>query len=123
MTLNKLIEYIADFTAAGTVGSNYDYIELSLSRVFAFRCLIEEAIDKIFIHRYYQEFIQQVIKIPQIEKIKAFLEFCRSFQCHKTHPHPPIRGPCALSYDFYLKGGAYLRNSYFLFGTPSQFRV
>jgi len=34
-----------------------------------------------------------------------------------------IRGPCALSYDFYLKGGGWLQNSHFLFGTPSQFKI
>ncbi|MCL0038564.1 hypothetical protein M1N10_06100, partial [Thermodesulfovibrionales bacterium] len=54
------------------------------------------------------------------ERIKRFIEFAVRFSCLKIKPY--IRGPCALSYDFYIEGGGYFLNSHFLFGTASQFR-
>jgi hypothetical protein len=125
MTLEVLQKYISDFTATGPVGTDYDNIELTFSRIFVFQSLIKGAISKILVNQYYKKVIghwqRQKVVDNNNELIKAFLEFCTEFECHITNP--PIRGPCALSYDFYLKGGAYVRNSRFLFGTPSQFRV
>jgi hypothetical protein len=126
MTLETLIKYIADFTATGPVGTDYEYVELTFSRIFAFQYLIKGSINKILVNQYYKEVTgrwqrQKVSDNNEYELIKAFLQFCTDFECHITNP--PIRGPCALSYDFYLKGGAHVFNSRFLFGTPSQFRI
>lgn len=123
MALEVLQKYISDFTATGPVGTDYDYIELTFSRIFVFQSLIKDAINKILVNQYYKEVTdhwQRQKVVDNNELIKAFLEFCPEFECHITNT--PIRGPCALSYDFYLKGGAYVRNSRFLFGTPSQYR-
>ena len=123
--LDILIKYIADFTATGPVGTDYDYIELTHTRIFIFQSLIKKAINKILMSQHYKEISdrwqrQQLFDNNEHELIKAFLEFCLEFECHKTNP--PIRGPCALAYDFYLNGGAHVHNSHFLFGTPSQHR-
>lgn len=123
--LQALCDYIIEFTATGPVGTDYECIEISPSGILSLEPLIEEAIDKIITSQYYQTVRQQWQKSfdsnSETIGIKSFLEFCSQFECFKTHP--PIRGPTALSYDFYITAGAYKRNSYFLFGTPSQFRV
>ena len=54
------------------------------------------------------------------QRIKIFIEFAENFDCTKSDK--PIRGSCALGYDFYLTHGSYYDNAQFLFGTPSQFR-
>jgi hypothetical protein len=126
MTLQVLRDYIIEFTATGPVGTDYECIEISPSSILALEPLIEEAINKIMMSQYYQQVSQQWQKTFAFTcgnksiAIKGFLEFCSQFECFKTHP--PIRGSTALSYDFYVTNGAYARNSYFLFGTPSQFR-
>ena len=117
MTLDLLLDYLDGFTTKDQ--DQYD-VELSLSRIFAFQHLIKEAIAKILAHGYYPETTSQWQSPCQNQQIKAFLHFALEFSCHKLYY--PIRGPCALSVDFYLTGGSYLLNSYFLFGTPSQFR-
>jgi hypothetical protein len=123
MSQDVLLDYVHDFTATGSPGTDYDYIELSPSRIYAFKIFIEKAIEKLLINQYYKEVTDQWQETFENDNqwIKAFLQFCPQFQCQKTQP--PIRGSCALSYDFYLNGGAYRRNSHFLFGTPSQFRL
>jgi hypothetical protein len=126
MTLQVLRDYIIEFTATGPVGTDYEYIELSPSSILSLEPLIEKAINKIMMSQYYQKVRQQWQKTFDSDSereticIKGFLEFCSEFECLKTLP--TIRGPTALSYDFYITCGAYARNSYFLFGTPSQFR-
>jgi len=122
--LQVLCHYITEFTATGPVGTDYECIEISPSGILYLEPLIEEAINKIITSQYYQTVKQQWQKAFGGDSknigIKGFLEFCSQFECFKTNP--PIRGPTALSYDFYITCGAYARNSYFLFGTPSQFR-
>jgi hypothetical protein len=119
MTLDRLLNYIDEFT---TNDQDQYYVELSLSRFFSFQHLIEEAIAKIMANGYYQDKdINPQLQSPyRNQQIKAFLKFALEFTCYKLYY--PIRGPCGLSVDFYLKGGSYFLNSYFLFGTPSQFR-
>jgi hypothetical protein len=123
-SLQALCDSIIEFTATGPVGTDYECIEISPSGILALEPLIEEAINKIMMSQYHQQVSQQWQKTfasgNKFIAIKGFLEFCSQFECLKTHP--PIRGPTALSYDFYVTNGAYARNSYFLFGTPSQFR-
>jgi len=53
-------------------------------------------------------------------EINSFIEFSEQFECSKLDFD--IKGSCALGYDFYLCGGGYYKNAWFLFGTPSQFR-
>jgi hypothetical protein len=135
LSLKMLQDYIADFsdTVAGRDREYEDgcdgyigYIELSTSRIYSFQRLIEKTITKLLISQYYHEFAMRLSRCKcsgndETESINAFLLFSIQFECWKVSM--PIRGPCALSYDFYLEGGSYLRNSQFLFGTPSQFRV
>lgn len=77
-----------------------------------------EAVEKIMASGYYKEF--NADKNTHKEFLMSLLVFAEGFECVKSTP--PIRGPCGLSYDFYLTGGSYFRNAPFLFGTPSQFR-
>lgn len=106
----------------GNITSSEDnYKELSASGIFAFKGLFVKAITKILVNGYYPQLSDELAGTSQETiRIKIFLAFCLDFICQKCIP--PIRGPCALSYDFYITGGSYLRNAFFLFGTPSQFR-
>ncbi len=116
-SVQGILGYIGNITS-----SQNNYKELSTSGIFAFKSLFLEAITKILINGYYPRLSDELAGDSQeIVRIKIFLAFCLDFICQKCSP--PIRGPCALSYDFYITGGSYLRNAFFLFGTPSQFRL
>jgi hypothetical protein len=123
LSLTLLQDYIADFP--GTGGGCDGYIEMSTSRIYSFCNLLEVTVTKLLISGYYQQLTNQLQKCrggeSEAEAIKISLQFITEFECRKVSV--PIRGPCALSYDFYLEGGSYFRNSLFLFGTPSQFRI
>jgi hypothetical protein len=121
MSQKMLLDYMADFTTKDQ-HYEYDYMELSLSRIFSFHQLIKETIGKIMISVYYPEIIEQFQTSSQNQQIKAFLTFSLHFSSYKLSHSHPIRGPTALSIDFYLTSGSYFQNSCFLFGTPSQFR-
>jgi hypothetical protein len=130
LTLKLLQDYIADFSDTGTEDEDENengcdgYIELSTSRIYSFQGLIQETITKLLISQYYHELTIRLHKCSgsgEKGSINVFLEFSTAFECQKVSI--PIRGPCALSYDFYLEGGSHFRNSHFLFGTPSQFRL
>jgi len=54
------------------------------------------------------------------KRIIEFITFASSFVCSQLSIK--IRGPSALGYDFFLIGRGYVKNTPFLFGTPSQFR-
>ncbi len=118
LSLTKLLDYIANFSE-----TEIGYIELSINRIYSFRVLLDKAIQKLLLARNYREFLFRVqgCKEWESDSLKVFLEFCEEFECCKVFPS--IRGPCGLSYDFYLDGGSFRRNSFFLFGTPSQFRI
>lgn len=118
LSLTKLLDYIAEFSETET-----GYIELSINRLYSFRDLLDKAIQKLLMARNYREFLCRSQKCNEWEResIKIFLEYSEAFECCKISPC--IRGPCGLSYDFYLDGGSFRRNSYFLFGTASQFRI
>jgi len=95
-----------------------DILSISTCQVLRFQALITEAVEKIMASGYYQDF--EANTDTEEGLLRGFLVFTECFECVKsTHP---IRGPCGLSYDFYLSGGSYFRNAPFLFGTPSQFR-
>jgi hypothetical protein len=117
LSLKLLLDYLADLETQGD-----GYINLCNSRIFEFKGLIGEVIAKLLISDYYPELTSrlQPSRDAGDGSVKIFLDYCREFECCKVTP--PIRGPCGLSVDFYLRGGSYRRNSYFLFGTPSQFR-
>jgi len=97
------------------------YIDLSASSINAFKDFILEVINKLLSSGYYQDAEKLLQKPSDNKRIRAFIEFSEVFCCYRINPY--IRGPCALSYDFYTKGGGCFWNSYFLFGTPSQFRI
>ena len=104
-----------------------NYIDLSTSRIYGFKELILQSIDKILAAGYYKEAEKALQEPGSGQRIKRFIEFAEDFCCSKleqtrTGISPSIRGPCALSYDYYMEGGGYYGNSHFLFGTASQFR-
>lgn len=116
MTVEGIQGYLANITCAGD-----DYKELSASGIFAFKELFVKAITKILVNGYYPRLSDELAETSRESvRIEIFLDFCQGFICPKLTPS--IRGPCALSYDFYITGGSYLRNAFFLFGVPSQFR-
>lgn len=105
----------------GYIATGDGYKELSASGILGFKDLLNHAITKIQALGSYPELSDKLAQTSgAIDRIIVFLDFCRDFTCHRYCP--PIRGPCALSYDFYISGGSYFRNAFFLFGTPSQFR-
>lgn len=119
MTVESIQTYLGDISA--TAATEDDYRELSASGIFAFKHLFLAAINKILISGYYPQLIHELGKSgEETAIIKTFLTFCQDFTSQKHSCL--IRGPCAISYDFYITGGFYLKNAYFLFGTPSQLR-
>jgi hypothetical protein len=117
VTIERLQSYLCEITSTGN-----DYIELSASGIVSFKHLLLGAINKILISGWYPRFAHELgISGDETVVIRTFLEFCRHFISQKRCYF--IRGPCALSYDFYITGGSYLKNAFFLFGTPSQFRM
>ena len=107
--------YLSGFDKEGV------YIDLSASSMNAFKNFILEVINKLLSSGYYQD-AEKLLQEPSDNKrTRAFIEFSKVFCCYRINPC--IRGHSALSYDFYMKGGGWFRNSYFLFGTPSQFRI
>jgi len=115
-TVEDIQRYQGYITATGDA-----YKELSASGILAFKALLRQAITKIQAFALYPALSAKLAQTSgAIDRLLVFLAFCRSFTCHRYCP--PIRGPCALSYDFYISGGSYFRNAFFLFGTPSQFR-
>jgi hypothetical protein len=112
-SVKELLDYLAGFE----IGM---YVELSASVFHAFKAFILTCIDKMSAVGFYAE-AERVLQTPSgRQRIKTFLGFAEDFACYKTNQ--PIRGPCALGYDFYLSNGGHFRNGHFLFGTPSQFR-
>ncbi|KPA16586.1 hypothetical protein MHK_003196 [Candidatus Magnetomorum sp. HK-1] len=97
------------------------YIDLAQSTIYKFKNIIVETINKLLAFAYYSEFNKNMLGLKTDNKrIIEFLTFALLFVCFKLFSL--IRGPCALGYDFFLTGGGYIKNSHFLFGTPSQFR-
>jgi len=102
-----------------TENSN-SYIDLAQSSIYRFHNVIEDAITKLLAVAYYTEFNINLFK-TDIDIMIEFITFALAFVCIKLSF--VIRGPCALGYDFFLTGGGYIKNSHFLFGIPSQFRI
>ena len=107
--------YLSKFDETGI------YIDLDTWSIYGFKTLILEAINKLLSSAYYPEAENRLQHASDYQRIKAFIIFVQAFCCYKLSPC--IRGPCALLYDFYMQGGGWFRNSYFLFGIPSQFRI
>jgi hypothetical protein len=107
--------YLSGFEQVGI------YVDLSASSIYRFKRLVLEAINKLLSSAGYPEAEKILQQSSVYHRIKAFILFARTFWCYKTRPC--IRGPCALSYDYYMRGGGWFRNNYFLFGIPSQFRI
>ena len=116
MTLEEVQEYL------GNINSNKeDYKEVSVSGIFSFKKMLLAAINRIRVSDFYRKLPAKLWKEKTPTAIiQIFLDFCNDFVSQKFDPH--IRGPCILAVDFYISGGYYHRNAYFLFGTPSQFR-
>ena len=96
------------------------YIDLSTYAVGAFKKLLREAILKFFSLGFYTGREHELSSVDPPHRAVRLIEFALDFETFKTTP--PIRGPTALDYDFYLQGGGYMQNAYFLMGSPSQFR-
>ncbi len=112
-SVKELLDYLAGLETA-------EYIDISTSTFQGFKAFILACINKMSVVGFYKE-AESALQSPfGRQRIKVFLVFAENFACHKTGQ--PIRGPCALGYDYYLLNGGHFRNGYFLFGTPSQFR-
>lgn len=93
------------------------YIDLAQSTIYKFKDVIEDAITKLLAAAYYPVFNSNMLNLrTEKEKVIVFITFAMSFAYIK------LSGPCALGFVFFLTGGGYIKNSLFLFGTPSQFR-
>lgn len=115
LSIRQLQDYLAGF-------GRDDILSISHGELSWFRRLIIGAVNKIKGSKYYPLFEEETKnKAQDADLLIGFIEFTKVFECLKFEP--PIRGPCALGYDFYLNGGGYLRGAHFLFGTPSQFRA
>ena len=111
--VEDVLEYVAGL-------GKEDILSISAMKVLVFKKTGLEAIERVQASGYYKD-ITDTVNDPSIkQRLKAFVGYAKEFCCHKTNT--PIRGPCGLSYDFYLQGGGYYRNAQFLFGIPSQFR-
>jgi len=95
-----------------------DILTLDADQFLYFRLLVEGAIGKILVENNYKE-NKKFFEFTGEELLKYFIHFAEDFSCHKIDVC--IRGPCSLGLDYYLTGGGYLNNAYFLFGTPYQF--
>lgn len=115
----KSIYQLQDYLASFDNGEE-QYLDLNGASLYFFRALVLESIDKMLVSGNYPETEKEFSQPGSLERLKMFIGFAESFECFGAKPS--IRGPCGLSYDFYLQGGGYFRNSYFLFGSPSQFR-
>ena len=114
----RTIEYV--FNHLADVHRGDQYIDLSTKTFYAFKELVMDSINRLLVSGYYKEAEEGLQNPCHDEQIRSFIEFSTGFYSNKTNPS--IRGPCALSYDYYRTGGYYVNNSHFLFGTPSQFR-
>lgn len=105
-SVNRLLDYLAE--------CKQGHVDLGRSSFYHFRTFVLQCIDKMLAGGVCRE-VEKSFQLPVVQRLRAFIEFAEDFTCHKTDQ--PIRGPCALGYDFYLTSGGY-----FLFGTPSQHR-
>lgn len=101
------------------INNSNDSVEhyLSIQSIEWFLKLIIKTINKLLASGYCKEASGKLQVKNKIEIVKRFIEFACEFETNKTAPE--IRGPCALSYDLYLTSN----QTFFLFGTPSQFRL
>lgn len=114
---NSTVDGVMDYVSG--LGKD-DILSISAIKVRVLKGLGIEAMEKIQVSGYYKD-VSDKFNLPCIkQRLVIFLEFANMFCCQKTDSQ--IRGPCGLSYDFYLQGGGYYANARFLFGTPSQFR-
>ena len=112
LSIYKVQEYIDSF-----MGNTL--LTLDADQFYMLRQMVEEAIDKMLMMNFYQE-NKELFEWSGNKLLGCFIDFAEHFVCCKIDPC--IRGPCALGIDFYLTGGGYRHNAYFLFGTPYQLR-
>lgn len=113
----SVIDDVLDYAA--NLGRD-DILSISAVTVSAFKKLGLEVIEKMIGSGYYINDINNDFNSFNIkQRVRVFIRYAEGFCCTKTDN--PIRGPCGLAYDFYLRGGSYYNNAPFLFGTPSQF--
>lgn len=112
-SLGDALDYVAGL-------GKEDILSISAMKVLVFKKIGLEAIARVQASGYYKD-ITDTVNDPCIkERLKAFVGYAKGFCCYKSNR--AIRGPCGLSYDFYLQGGGYFRNAQLLFGIASQFR-
>lgn len=111
LSIYKIQEYIDSF-------GGDEYLTIDADQLLRFKQLLMEATNKILATGFYTE-AKKLFESTGPELLEKFIEFAKNFICSKIDPC--IRGPCSLSLDFYLNGGGYINNAYFLFGTPYQF--
>lgn len=81
-----------------------------------FKSYLIQGIDKLLISRNYRE-LEALLNRQEISlRIKNLLHYLSG------RYGSPIRGPCKLSWEFYIQKGSYKSNSEFLWGIPSHYR-
>ncbi len=110
----EILDYVANMGKEDILSMNVIYLKI-------FKECAEQAVSKVVISGYYPEIKSTINRLSNRESIiKAFVEFAIKFE--STILCNPIRGPSALSFDYYTRGGGYIKDADFLFGTPSQKR-
>lgn len=114
MSQKEVLDEIANMGKNDILSINTIYLKIFSEHA-------EKAVSKIIISGYYPDIISNFHRIKsQKEIIKEFVEFATDFET--TILCNPIRGPSALGFDYYNRGGGYIKDADFLFGTPSQKR-
>ena len=103
---NKALDQIGK---VGIYSVTYYYILIFIK-------ILKEGLEKAIVTGYYSE-LNKIVGYQDSEegRLISFIRFLRAFEFSERRCI--IKGPCALSYDFYLRS-----DGRFLFGTPSQFR-
>lgn len=114
-SIYQLQDYLSSFET-----EEEPYRQLEAGYLYYFKEMVLESINKMLASGYYPEMERELSMPSSQERIGRFIKMAEDFECFKAKTS--IRGPCGLSYDYYLAGGGCFSNSYFLFGTPSQFR-
>lgn len=104
LSIYKVQEYIDTICVS-------EILPLDSEQLLKFKQLIVETIDKILIDNNYKE-NKELFEYTGEDLLKYFINFAEDFICRKVEPC--IRGPSALGLDYYLNGGGYINNAYFL---------
>lgn len=101
LLISKLQDYLANF-------GEDEILSISVNELLRFKQIVLEAVHKITATGHYHGLEEEIFaKSTDRDILIVFIDYASSFECCKTQIH--IRGPCGLSYDFYLNEGGFLQ--------------